>query len=77
MKMDVKELRKMADLTQFELAQQCGISRMKLSLVECQQIELSPEEEAEVRSVLFAAIKTRAAKIQGLLSGRERERAAV
>jgi len=58
----------MADLTQWELAQRCGVSRMRLSLAECRQLALRPEEESAVRNVLLDAIKTRETKIRGILS---------
>jgi len=69
--MDIKKLRKMADLTQFELAQRCGVSRMRLSLVECGQLELHSEEELAVRRVLLTAIEDRSAQLKSALSGRE------
>lgn len=69
--MDIKTLRKMADLTQFELAQRCGVSRMRLSLVECGQYALHSEEERAVRRVLLMAIENRASQLKGALSGRE------
>jgi hypothetical protein len=66
--MNLRELRRMADLTQWELAQRCGVSRMRLSLAECCQLALRPEEESAVRNVLLDAIKTRESKIRGILS---------
>jgi transcriptional regulator with XRE-family HTH domain len=69
--MDIKKLRKMADLTQFELAQRCGVSRMRLSLAECGQLELDPEGEIAIRGALLAAIEGRVAQLRGVLSGRE------
>ncbi len=69
--MDTKTLRKMANLTQFELAQRCGVSRMRLSLAECGQLELRPEEEVAVRRMLVGAIKSRAAQLTNVLSGTE------
>jgi transcriptional regulator with XRE-family HTH domain len=69
--MDIKKLRKMADLTQFELAQRCGVSRMRLSLVECGQLELYSEEELAVRKVLLMAIEARSAQLRRALSGKE------
>jgi transcriptional regulator with XRE-family HTH domain len=69
--MDIKKLRKMADLTQFELAQRCGVSRMRLSLVECGQLELYSEEELAVRRVLLTAIEDRSAQLRSALSSRE------
>jgi transcriptional regulator with XRE-family HTH domain len=51
--MNLKELRRMADLTQFQLAQRCGVSRMRLSLAECGQIELNAKEDSAVRKALL------------------------
>ncbi len=65
---NLKELRKMASLTQFELAQRCGISRMRLSLAECEQIHLCPDELANVQRILLAAIENRDMQLRGVLS---------
>jgi transcriptional regulator with XRE-family HTH domain len=59
--MDLKELRKMGDLTQWQTADRCGVSRMRISLAECGQLRLQPEEEGAVRKVLLEAIESRAA----------------
>ena len=69
--MDIKCLRKLADLTQFELSQGCGVSRMRISLVECGQVELRPEEATHVRSFLLRAIEGRAAQLRGVLSEKQ------
>lgn len=69
--MNLREMRRMAGLTQWELAQRCGVSRMRLSLAECGQVELHPEEETSLRGVLLAVIKNRAAQLRGVLSGSE------
>jgi transcriptional regulator with XRE-family HTH domain len=69
--MDLKELRRMADLTQFELAQRCGVSRMRLSLAECGQLQLRQDEDSAVRKVLLGVIESRAAQIKRVLSTRE------
>jgi len=67
--MDLKELRRMADLTQFELAQRCGVSRMRLSLAECGQIELNANEDSAVRKTLMGVIEHRSTQLKGVLSG--------
>lgn len=69
--MNLKELRAMADLTQFELAQRCGVSRMRLSLAECGQVQLRPEEDRLVREALLGIIESRAAQIKRVLLNRE------
>jgi transcriptional regulator with XRE-family HTH domain len=66
--MDLKELRRMADLTQFQLAQRCGVSRMRLSLPECEQLDLRPDEDRAVRKVLLGVIESRSAQLKGVLS---------
>ncbi len=66
--MEIKDLRKLADLTQFQLAQRSGVSRMKLSLAECGQLELRSEEETAVRKVLLDHIASRANQLKGVLS---------
>ena len=43
---DLKILRKMTDLTQYELARESGVPRWKVSLIEAQQVEPSVAEEA-------------------------------
>jgi DNA-binding XRE family transcriptional regulator len=67
--LNLKQLRKMAALTQFELAQRCGVSRMKLSLAECGYVDLYPEEVLGVHRALLEAIKNRDAQLRGVLSG--------
>jgi transcriptional regulator with XRE-family HTH domain len=69
--MDLKELRRMADLTQFQLAQRCGVSRMRLSLAECGQLQLRPDEDSAVRKMLLGLIESRAAQIERVLSSGE------
>ena len=73
----MKKLRKMAGLTQFQLAQRCGISRMRLSLAECEQVELTSEELAAIRNCLFVAIENRAVQIRQMLSSAGSEPAAM
>jgi len=65
---DIKKLRRMADLTQCALARRCGVSRMRLSLAECGQIKLRPEEETAVRKVLVSSIERREVQIRVVLS---------
>ena len=66
--MNIRELRRMAGLTQWQLAQRCGVSRMRVSLAECGQVELRQDEESAVRALLLEAIKTCASKIRSVLS---------
>jgi transcriptional regulator with XRE-family HTH domain len=65
---NLKKLRKLAAMTQFELAQRCGVSRMRLSLAECEQIDLNAEELAAICKTLFEAIENRAIQIRYALT---------
>jgi transcriptional regulator with XRE-family HTH domain len=65
---DIKAQRKLVGWTQFRLANESGISRMKISLAECGEATLSTEEEAAIRRALTNAIKARAAEIRSMLS---------
>jgi transcriptional regulator with XRE-family HTH domain len=67
--MNLRELRRMAGLTQWQLAQRCGVSRMRVSLSECGQVELREEERSAIRSVLLEAIRNRESNIQSILAG--------
>ena len=59
---DLKTLRKMTDLTQYELARESGVPRWKLSLLESQQVEPSVAEEAALRGALGKSLSTIAVK---------------
>lgn len=65
---ELRELRQMADWTQTRTARASGVNRAKLSQAECGEIDLSPAEDTAVRRVLLAAVRERAARIQGILS---------
>jgi hypothetical protein len=70
--MSLKELRKLSGLTQFQLSQRCAkVSRMRLSLSECGQLTLHPEEQEELRAVLLEIIASRNAQLNRLLSSQE------
>jgi DNA-binding XRE family transcriptional regulator len=59
---DLKTLRKMADLTQYELARESGVPRWRVSLIEAQQVEPSAAEEAALRGSLGKSLSTIAVK---------------
>jgi predicted transcriptional regulator len=59
---DLKMLRKMTDLTQYDLARMSGVPRWKVSLIEAGQIDPSVAEEAALRSSLGKSLKTIAVK---------------
>lgn len=68
---DLRELRRMAGLTQCEVAKRTGVDRSKISLAEHQYAELRPEEHAAVRKVLLERIESMSAQISDVLSGRK------
>jgi transcriptional regulator with XRE-family HTH domain len=57
------ECRRKSGMSQFLCAQRSGISRMRLSLAETGQIELSADEVATVRQALTKYISDRAQEI--------------
>jgi len=58
---ELRQFRQLGGLTQFQTATRSNVSRMKLSLAECGQIELTQDESVAVRRVLEKAILERAA----------------
>ena len=71
--MDLRTVRKEAGLSQYTIAQRAGISRMRLSLAECGEIELQPSEIDSIRKALGVEIEKRAGKLQSTLSKMESE----
>jgi transcriptional regulator with XRE-family HTH domain len=67
----IRELRTMANLTQFEVAKKSGLDRTRLSLAECGHVTLSHEEEVAVRKALLDHIESRAAQLRDVLSGKQ------
>lgn len=65
---DLKVIRRMAGFTQYRLAIRSGVSRTKLSLVECGDIELSSGEQRRIRKVLLKELQRQAAAINQALS---------
>jgi predicted transcriptional regulator len=59
---DLRILRKMTDLTQYDLARESGVPRWKVSLIEAQQVQPSGTEEAAIRGVLEKNLKNTAVK---------------
>jgi hypothetical protein len=62
------ERRKKSGMSQFLCAQRSGIPRMRLSLAETGQIELSEQEEAAVGQALNEYISAKAREIAALSS---------
>jgi predicted transcriptional regulator len=59
---DLRILRKMTDLTQYDLARESGVPRWRISLIEAQQVEPSAADEASLRASLEKSLKTSAVK---------------
>jgi transcriptional regulator with XRE-family HTH domain len=74
---DLKSMRELAGMTQFSISRRSGVSRMRLSLAECGEVELDAEEEAAVRRILLAAIEARALQLQMVLADSWAEAAGV
>ena len=65
----LRELRRMAGWTQAKASKASGINRAKLSQAECGEVELNADEAAAIRRVLLRAVRQRAERINGVLSG--------
>lgn len=68
---DLRSLRELAGWTQTRLARVSGMNRAKVSLAECQEIELTTDEEATVRRVLMSAIRERSTHLRAVLENYE------
>jgi transcriptional regulator with XRE-family HTH domain len=65
---ELRNMRRIAGMTQTKAARAAGIGRPRLSQAECGEIALGPVEEARLRRALHRAIQRRAAKLSKLLS---------
>jgi transcriptional regulator with XRE-family HTH domain len=63
----LRNMRRMAGMTQTKAARAAGICQARLSQAECGEIDLGPVEEARLRRALHRAIQRRAAKLSKLL----------
>ena len=59
---ELKNLRKMAGLSQYDLARETGLPRWRVSLIEAQQVEPSATEEAALRKALGKSLESLASK---------------
>jgi len=64
---ELKTLRKIAGLTQFQLSRRSGISRLRLSLSECGDLELTEEEKSSLQETLLRVLQERAVVINEVL----------
>jgi transcriptional regulator with XRE-family HTH domain len=63
----LRKRRERSGLTQYVVSRRAGVSRMRLSLAECGQLHLLPEEEAAVCRVIREAIEKHTAQLQRIL----------
>jgi transcriptional regulator with XRE-family HTH domain len=66
--MNLKDCRRLANLSQSRMARMTGIARTKLSAVENGDVDLEPEELMRVERVLRQELAMRAREIGGLLA---------
>jgi transcriptional regulator with XRE-family HTH domain len=67
----LRKRRERSGLTQYVVSRRAGVSRMRLSLAECGQLHLRPEEEAAVRRVIREGIEKHATQLQRVLASAE------
>ncbi len=71
--MDLRQLRRSARLTQFELAQRTGINRVRLSFAECGYTVLSRAEQDAIRTAIAGAAKSHTDRIRRALAENQGE----
>jgi hypothetical protein len=64
---DLRTLRTIAGISQITCARKSRVPRVRISLFECGQLELTAEEESRIRAVLLSAIEARALQLQATL----------
>lgn len=64
---DLRSLRELAGLSQYQFARLSAISRGRISLVECGNSQLNAEEQARAERVLRAAIAERYRNIKSIV----------
>lgn len=67
--MDLRKIRRAARITQYELAEKTGISRMRLSLAECNYICLTPEEMRAIERATLADVQERLKELSRAQNG--------
>jgi hypothetical protein len=61
-------LREISGLSQFSVARKNGVPRVRLSLAETEQLQLTSEEQARIRTLLLRVIEARALQLQAVLA---------
>lgn len=70
--MDIRQLRRAARMTQYELAAKTGISKVRLSFAECRYLELNADEITAIENVTISDLRDR---LEGLSNARNGDRA--
>ena len=68
---DLRRMRAMADITQFQLAKASGVERTRISLAENGHVTLRTEEYVALNGALLGVLRSRVSEFQGLLLGIE------
>lgn len=64
---ELRRLRELAGLTQFDVSKKSGVERSRLSTAECGHVTLTVQEQQIVRRILMRAIEDRQTKLQAVL----------
>lgn len=65
---EIRKLRELAGLTQFEAARLAKLDRSRLALAEGAQLPLAEEQETRLRRVLLRTIRERRDRLDALLA---------
>jgi DNA-binding XRE family transcriptional regulator len=65
---ELKNLRKVSGLTQWDLARVTGIDRSRICFIETERVQVRPEEERAIRRALDQAMRARLGTIQRALA---------
>ena len=68
---ELKRLREVLGLTQFDVAKKSGVERTRLSLAECGHVTLSRDEKDSIRRTLLRASAERQAQLKDVLDTAE------
>lgn len=66
---DIRELRNLADWSQFQLAAATGIDRTRLSLIENKHVVPNTDEQAAIEQALLGEIGRRNERLSAVLTG--------
>jgi transcriptional regulator with XRE-family HTH domain len=64
----IRECREILGLSQWQFANLSGIERSRISLAECNHVNLTPEEIGKVKSAVLRALEHRTEQFQAVLA---------